>query len=260
MDCLTPILIEQLSVLAEENKILTYDILTSFNTRQFQYLLTTFNPIIIGMDLDSDFVKKGYVIGQHGEPFIYKFDPGKPYFGYHALLVTGYEQSTGCFKILNSWGSSFGTNGYFFMKYQDLIGNVKEAYIAKANTTTAIAPSALISNETRTYSLDNRGRYQVYFRLGFYKKFGKYNIGVNYVNKNKGEVIVSVLTPSKKTLIANLLLFEDDTKYFYYNKEKINITFSGIDIDGVSSLKNDVLLTIKVSPDSPDPVIRKMLN
>jgi len=37
--------------------------------------------------------------------------------GGHAVLCVGYDSTTGWFKIRNSWGSSEGDNGYFYMPY-----------------------------------------------------------------------------------------------------------------------------------------------
>jgi len=37
--------------------------------------------------------------------------------GGHAVLCVGYDSTTGLFKIRNSWGSSEGDNGYFYMPY-----------------------------------------------------------------------------------------------------------------------------------------------
>lgn len=48
----------------------------------------------------------------------------------HALLIVGYNDNYsyngsnyGVFKVQNSWGSSFGSNGYFYIKYTDIIKN-----------------------------------------------------------------------------------------------------------------------------------------
>ena len=37
--------------------------------------------------------------------------------GGHAVLCVGYDNSTGLFRIRNSWGSGAGDNGYFYMHY-----------------------------------------------------------------------------------------------------------------------------------------------
>ena len=38
--------------------------------------------------------------------------------GGHAVLAVGYDDDERCIKVLNSWGSDWGDNGYFYMPYQ----------------------------------------------------------------------------------------------------------------------------------------------
>ena len=45
----------------------------------------------------------------------------------HAVLVVAYDDDSQRITILNSWGSSFGMEGYFFMHY-DYILNKQRAY------------------------------------------------------------------------------------------------------------------------------------
>ena len=37
--------------------------------------------------------------------------------GGHAVLAVGYDDASQCFIVRNSWGSSWGDNGYFYMPY-----------------------------------------------------------------------------------------------------------------------------------------------
>jgi len=52
-------------------------------------------------------------------PF-YNWNPGlspdSSYFG-HLVAVVGYDDNLQAFKMINSWGSQFGDNGYFYMGY-----------------------------------------------------------------------------------------------------------------------------------------------
>ena len=41
--------------------------------------------------------------------------------GGHAVMIVGFNDSTKMFKIRNSWGTSWGKNGYFFMPYDFII-------------------------------------------------------------------------------------------------------------------------------------------
>ena len=41
--------------------------------------------------------------------------------GGHAVMAVGYDDDKGCIKVLNSWGSNWGDNGYFYMPYNIII-------------------------------------------------------------------------------------------------------------------------------------------
>jgi hypothetical protein len=43
------------------------------------------------------------------------------FYGGHAILVMGYDDSIGCFIVRNSWGKKWGDNGHFFMPYEYLL-------------------------------------------------------------------------------------------------------------------------------------------
>jgi C1A family cysteine protease len=49
--------------------------------------------------------------------------------GGHEVLVIGYDDSTGRFKVRNSWGPDWGDHGNFHMAYDDLFKVMSEAWI-----------------------------------------------------------------------------------------------------------------------------------
>ena len=51
-----------------------------------------------------------------------KLEPGS--FGGHAVLIVGYDDEKQAIKILNSWGSDFGNNGFFWIKYEDVFSPI----------------------------------------------------------------------------------------------------------------------------------------
>jgi len=53
---------------------------------------------------------------------------GEEMFGGHAMCVIGYSDSKygGAFEIMNSWGTGFGEEGFFWIKYSDFIQRVQE--------------------------------------------------------------------------------------------------------------------------------------
>lgn len=71
-------------------------------------------------------------------------------FDMHASLVVGFDDVKNAFKIINSWESDWGENGYFWMDYDYYTKYVFEAfivddYIASANKTPTIQTSNTIT-------------------------------------------------------------------------------------------------------------------
>ncbi len=67
----------------------------------------------------------------------------------HAVLLVGYDDSEGCFKVKNSWGSSWGEDGYFRIAYDDVTDHVQfggfpctasGAYTVETDTETISTP------------------------------------------------------------------------------------------------------------------------
>lgn len=48
---------------------------------------------------------------------------------YHGMLITGYTDDERYFKVLNSWGESWGEKGYLYISYNDMPQILVEAYI-----------------------------------------------------------------------------------------------------------------------------------
>lgn len=50
--------------------------------------------------------------------------------GYHAMCVVGYDDNVygGAFQIMNSWGTGWGDQGFFWAKYEDFARTVDQAY------------------------------------------------------------------------------------------------------------------------------------
>lgn len=54
--------------------------------------------------------------------------------GGHALVVVGYDDRKGAFRLMNSWGKNWGDNGYIWVKYPDFGDFCKYAYILYLTT------------------------------------------------------------------------------------------------------------------------------
>ena len=101
------------------------------------------HPVVIGiytpMTLESNL---------NGEVWDGVFDENR---GGHALCLVGYddEKEGGAFEIINSWGSKWGHNGRFWVRYEDFNKLIKEAY------------EVIGYNESELKSLKSRYNYNV---------------------------------------------------------------------------------------------------
>jgi C1A family cysteine protease len=110
---------------AKDHKILTYERLAKWENPEnligkVKKALSNKNPVVIGLfqftDLKTD--TNNVWISNTGS------------YG-HAMVVVGYDdnKSGGAFEIMNSWGTNFGNNGFFWIKYTDFEKQVKTAYV-----------------------------------------------------------------------------------------------------------------------------------
>lgn len=71
--------------------------------------LHTVGPLTAAFQVHSDFF--GYGSG------VYEPTAGATPVGLHFVLVVGYDDTDGCWIVKNSWGPTWGDNGYFRIKY-----------------------------------------------------------------------------------------------------------------------------------------------
>jgi len=258
-DCLKPLPEESVFFNASKHRIVDYEALYLNDAQEIQSRIARKLPVMFAMNIDSSLVLDGYEAANQHKDFIYKYKPEKSY-AYHAMVCTGYNKVTGLFKVLNCWGKDWGNNGYFYIPFDEFVKNVAEKYVAYAGTTTAIPFDNLTKSNDRRLQFDKNGSFSGWFRLGYFKLIDHLSVGVNYVNKNKEEVIVSILDGDDTKPMATMILFKNQTKYFYYEGKKINITFNKIDLDGKSSFVNDVSLYLKLSDHQHDPIVTQLLN
>ncbi len=80
-------------------------------------------PIVIGMKIYTNFFRL------RGSGVYNKIEGD--YQGNHALCVVGYDDSNSTFRIINSWGTNWGDNGYFRITYDLFKQIVFEGYVAQ---------------------------------------------------------------------------------------------------------------------------------
>jgi hypothetical protein len=80
-------------------------------------------PVVIGAEVDQ-----GFVTADAGT--VWKARTGSSRGG-HAMLLVGYDDRRHAFKLLNSWGSTWGDRGYGWIDYDHFGRVVREAFVAK---------------------------------------------------------------------------------------------------------------------------------
>ena len=112
---------------ASAHKFTTWATVNKTDLTNIKTLLSMKLPIIIGITVDQSF----YNMSSTG--WVWKSHSGKVYGG-HAICVIGYDDAKQAFKVQNSWGSSWGSNGYFWIDYSFFAkttkGAINESYIA----------------------------------------------------------------------------------------------------------------------------------
>ncbi|HET6488081.1 MAG TPA: C1 family peptidase, partial [Spirochaetia bacterium] len=48
----------------------------------------------------------------------------------HAVVIIGYDDDRSAFEVLNSWGTSWGIDGYGWIAYDFTLSVIQEAYVA----------------------------------------------------------------------------------------------------------------------------------
>jgi ankyrin repeat protein len=151
-------------------------------TRKF---LFSNRPVIIGIPVYSNFYRLG-------KDQIYNQTQGD-IDGGHALLVVGYDDNKQAFKIMNSWGTSWGTNGFGWIGYPLYAQLVREAYVARDFYEAANDPEAMRS------AIDSNDRAVVYQQIinGF---------GVEGILDSEGNRPLHLAVEHQKADIVDFLL------------------------------------------------------
>jgi C1A family cysteine protease len=80
---------------------------------QVKSALADGNPVVLGFDVFQSFQD----IGKDGKmPIPNRLS--EKFLGGHAVCAVGYDDAITSLIVRNSWGSSWGNNGYFYMPYQ----------------------------------------------------------------------------------------------------------------------------------------------
>jgi hypothetical protein len=110
--------------------------------------LVTGTPIVIGAWVDVEnngtWPQNDKVVTDR---YLHKGDEQNPHpgQGYHAMVLTGYDDAKGAFEIMNSWGTNWNQGGYGWIDYNFWRDWVNEGYIAVNSKRPSLAPGAAVT-------------------------------------------------------------------------------------------------------------------
>ena len=112
----------------------------------FKYYLNQGRPIAIGAKLGDNFMSwnSSAVIKSD----TYK-NPGMQH-AYHAMVLTGYDDSKKAFRVRNSWGKSWGDNGCIWVDYDFFLNSFVFAAFVGQNKNSVSVSGSSIASEDRT--------------------------------------------------------------------------------------------------------------
>lgn len=123
---------QEIKVLAKPFSISGWKRVEFVNEGLMKTLLVKGKPIVIGMQTDSWFRSL-----DNGE--VYRVASYRDVGG-HAVVVIGYDDRRGAYKILNSWGPDWGDDGYGWIAYDLFPDVVHEAYVLEnSNVETTVS-------------------------------------------------------------------------------------------------------------------------
>lgn len=96
-------------------------------------------PVIVGLDVPIE------IAGLSPENFILKNTKDSPDLGGHGMVVVGYDEGRRAFELMNSWGTEWGNNGFFWMDFDDFNERLRYAIVL------FLAPEGKEKNKTISF-------------------------------------------------------------------------------------------------------------
>ncbi len=122
----------------------------SMTVENFKAYLAEGRPVVIGARLGDRFMqwKSSAVID-----YDTYLNPGMQH-AYHAMVMSGYDDSRNAFKLMNTWGSTWGNEGTIWVDYDFFVQSFCVAAFVAQNKTDINISSGQVGNENISTGLD----------------------------------------------------------------------------------------------------------
>jgi C1A family cysteine protease len=225
----------------EYTKIRIHQPLESIEIQDIKYYLSHGNPIVIGIYVYDGFNNPKRVDGE----FIYKDYEERGTRGGHAIVVVGYDDNRNAFKIINSWGTDWGNDGFLWIDYDVFSRIVFEAYRTEDALDECEEASSYISLNKQSLIFNTKlinHSYKKSFRIS---NSGSVSLEVNDINTPNGysvdwkhgtikageyKNVTVTFKPTEEKVYNGTLIIESDA-----DKGKNSLDLRGEGIDETST-------------------------
>ncbi|CAM2702963.1 unnamed protein product [Rotaria socialis] len=151
-------------------------------------------PFAFGLETFQSFLRAGKNGGRVEMPNLY-YEKQNQQHGWHAMLAVGYSDLSRCFIVRNSWGKSWGDNGYCYIPYEymcnkDLCQDLHTIQLvdndsARRTTTDVVNPYDWNIDKNKPYYIPPNYPYQDFDFTFFWKLNDTFNYFANLWSKGK---------------------------------------------------------------------------
>lgn len=156
--------------------------------KNFKYYLSQGRPILIGAKLGDRFMAWNSSSVIKSDTYLKE---GMQH-AYHAMVLTGYDDSKNAFRVRNSWGSSWGDNGSIWVDYDFFLNSfVFAAFVAQNESSVSFAGSTIASEDLTSgydlmaYSAEDKVNPEGESELDRVFSYEIYNSGTNAIKANQ---------------------------------------------------------------------------
>ncbi|SFC03305.1 Cysteine protease, C1A family [Flexibacter flexilis DSM 6793] len=150
--------------------------------------------------------------------------PNNGQHGYHAMVLAGYDDSRNAFRVVNSWGTEWGDNGYIWVDYTYFTTDFAYAAYVVSNEKTDfnpdggggnVNPDVIVNNniDLISWSLTDEKNTSVSSGRGRNITYNVYNLGTNAIPASKKWNIVYCIYDAYDANNFEVLLYD------YYTNE-----------------------------------------
>ncbi len=216
--------------------------------------LSDSNAVVLGVHLDQSFIYDYYGERSQGRdrPIIWNVFEYNTLIdtSYHAMVCVGYNDTLSAFKVMNSWGSGFGNNGYVWISEAVFIQAVKEAYtgfLRPKNTRLRPEFARENPNDEENQNLSDALIKDVnWIKKGYYREYADLRIGCLDLDRRQQDAILKLTNTTDNQVISTIYMkVGEDYQVFTYKGREISIRIVKIDNAGRNPFKKAVFYDMK---------------